>query len=102
MNLTQRSEILSSAEYQQKVKVALCDWVAYWASIGTESITDETLRGQTENMVRFSLGNIDHYSAKVAALVIADTDIKSATELTDVDISAAVTRVMASSITFLL
>ena len=61
MNYNERNEIFISDAFQAQCKIALADWLNYWATNGTASIEDETLRKQTEDFVKFAIHNLDNY-----------------------------------------
>ena len=52
MNYTDRNDIYSDDKFVGQVRMALCDWVEYWAVTGTSSIDDPELRNLTDSFIR--------------------------------------------------
>jgi hypothetical protein len=102
MTLNERNTILKSEDYIGKVRIALCDWLNYWATMGTDSIEDEEVRTNTNTFITFSLSNPEAYINKLATLVISEQAIKDAIEITDTNVSTAVAHVLASALSYLL
>ena len=103
MTLEERNTILTSTSFIAQIRIALCDWLGYWAINGTDSIENETLRSQTEAVIRDAIDNLDNYVGKIAVIAITDPAIKSAEgEVTDVTIQSAVASVMANALTYLM
>ena len=102
MNFIERANLLNTEEFYNRCKIGLCDWVNYWVNTGLDSIEDETLKENTRNFCLFTLGNLDHYANKIAALVISQENIIGLQEITDNDIKTAINSIMAKGIDFLL
>ncbi len=102
MNYNGRNSLLSSEIFQAQCKIALTDWVNYWATNGTESIEDETLREQTDNFIKFAIHNLDHYAQSLSVLVIGESSIVSKDVLEDEDVKQAVTHVLSTALEYLL
>lgn len=102
MTLEERNTILNSPSFHAKVRVAFCDWISYWAINGTDSIEDDTLRNQTENIIQSAIEDIDKYTGKIAVLAISDSGVIEATEITDQIIRNAVTSIMSNALEYLM
>lgn len=102
MTYNERDNILKSTEYVGKVRIALMDWVNYWAVNGTESITDPDLREMTDQFIKSCLENSEAYVNKVAVLAISENSVKDAVEVTDANVSTAVTHLMATALGYIL
>lgn len=102
MNYSDRNNIFVSNTFQAQCKIALADWVNYWATNGTASIEDETLREQTDNLLRFAIHNLDSYAKALSVLVIGEESIKVDEEVTDAEVSSAVTHVLSTALEYLL
>jgi len=102
MNYNERNEIFISDAFQAQCKIALTDWLNYWATNGTASIEDETLRKQTEDFVKFAIHNLDNYVKALSVLVISEEPIKSDSDVTDAEVRTAVNHVMATALPFLM
>lgn len=102
MNYNERNEIFISDTFQAQCKIALTDWMNYWATNGTASIEDETLREQTDNFLKFAIHNLDSYAKALSVLVIGEDSIKTDGEVTDAEVSAAVTHVLSAALEYLL
>lgn len=97
-----RNAILKSDEFIAQVRVALCDWVEYWAVTGTASITDETLREQTDAFINVFLFEPEKYVQKLAYLAISEPAVKDAIEVTDINVKTAVDQLMSRALPYLL
>ena len=103
MYYTERNEILSSAEFKGQCRVALCDWVEYWAINGTAEIADEKLRDQTDLFIKVFVQNADYFTQKAMVLVISDEAVKNAEgPVTDGLVMVAVDRIMANAIGYMI
>ena len=102
MNYSDRNNVFVSPNFQAQCKIALTDWLNYWATNGTASIEDETLRDQTDNFLRFATHNLDTYARAISVLVIGEESIKADSEVTDAEVSAAVTHVLSTALGYLL
>ena len=102
MNYNERNDVFVSPNFQAQCKIALTDWLNYWATNGTASIEDETLREQTDNFLKFAVHNLDNYARAISVLVIGEESIKGDSEVTDAEVSAAVTHVLSTALGYLL
>ena len=102
MTLNERNTILKSEDYIGKVRIAFCDWLNYWATMGTDIIEDEEVRTNTNTFITFALSNPGIYITKLATLVISEQVIKEAVEITDVNVSTALAHVLATALPYLL
>lgn len=102
MNYNERNDVFVSPNFQAQCKIALTDWLNYWATNGTASIEDETLRDQTDNFLRFAIHNLDNYARAISVLVIGEEPIKADEDVTDAEVSAAVTHVLSTALGYLL
>lgn len=102
MTYNERNEILMDNTFIAKVRIALCDWVNYWAINGTSSITDPDLKAKTDEFILSALSNIEAYVKRIAVLIIAESAIKDAVEVTDVNVQTALTNVMSHALDYLL
>ena len=102
MTLNERNTILKSEDYIGKVRIALCDWLNYWATMGTESIEDEQVRNNTNLFITLALSNPEAYITKLVTLTISESSVKDAIEITDTNVSTAVAHVLASALSYLL
>lgn len=102
MNYNERNTVFMSDTFQAQCKIALTDWLNYWATNGTASIEDETLREQTDNFLKFAIHNLDSYAKALSVLVIGEDSIKTDGEVTDAEVSAAVTHVLSAALEYLL
>lgn len=102
MTYNERNEILMNFDYVGKVRIAFCDWLQYWATIGVDSIEDEQTRNNTDLLIKLALQNLEAYVNKLAILAISEQVIKEAVEITDSDVSTAVTHLLASALSYLL
>lgn len=102
MTYNERDAIYSSVEFIGKVRMAFADWIEYWAVSGTESIQDEDVREYTDSLIRNSLSNPEAYVKKLTTLVISEPNVKDAVEVTDANVSLAVTSILANAIKYLL
>ena len=91
-----------SPNFQAQCKIALTDWLNYWATNGTASIEDETLREQTDNFLKFAIHNLDYYARAISVLVIGEESIKADSEVTDAEVSAAVNHVLGTALEYLI
>ena len=102
MTANERYRVYISNDYDEKVQVATIDWAAYWAQAGTESITDQTLKAQTERAVAEILDQPGVIAGRVKTLVLGDDAVKAASELTDAIVKAAVDRAFSGSIGYII
>lgn len=102
MNYDERNNVFVSDSFQAQCKIALTDWLNYWATNGTASIEDETLREQTDNFLKFAIHNLDNYASALSVLVIGEESVKADSEVTDAEVSAAVTHVLSTALGYLL
>ena len=101
MNYNERNTVFMSDTFQAQCKIALTDWLNYWATNGTESIEDPTLRDQTNNFIRSAIHNLDAYSKALSVLVVAEEGIKADDEVSDSEVSTAVTHVLSTALGYL-
>lgn len=102
MTYNERDEILKNNEYLGKVRIALCDWLQYWATFGVDSIEDQQVRQNTDLFIKLALSNTESYVIKLAILAISESAIKDAEEVTDANVSTAVTHLLATALPYLL
>ena len=102
MNYTDRNDIYSDDKFVGQVRMALCDWVEYWAVTGTSSIDDPELRNLTDSFIRCAVSNIETYVSRLAVLVISEPAVKEAVEVTDANVNIAVTNLLARALPYLL
>lgn len=102
MSYNERNQIFVSDKYQAQVKMALVDWVNYWATNGTESIDDPDLRDKTDLYIKFCTQNLDNYTKSLATLVIGEPNIINTEEVTDGEIKTAVSHVLATALEYLI
>lgn len=102
MTYNERNEILKNSEYIGKVRIAFCDWLEYWSVNGTESIQDENLRSKTDLLITLALSNLEVYVNKLAVLAIAEPSVKDAVEVTDANVTTAITNLLANALQYLL
>ena len=107
MTYFERNYILLNHEYLGQCRVALCDWVEYWAINGTSDIEDEELRGKTDLFIRKFLEDPEVYVKKVSILIIGDDAIKGVeitqdSHIEDALINSALVRVMTHAIDYLI
>ena len=97
-----RNTILASDNYTSMVRIAVCDWVNYWAINGTGTIEDETLREQTDGFIRVFLIDPDLFVQKIAYLAISEPSVKDAVEVTDANVATAVTNILSHALSYIL
>ncbi len=97
-----RNTILASDNYTSMVRIAVCDWVNYWAINGTAEIEDETLRELTDGFIRVFLIDPDQYVQKMAYLAISEPAVKDAVEVTDANVTTAVNHILANALAYIL
>ena len=102
MTYNERNLILRDEEFIGKCRIALADWVEYWAVNGTSSIDDPVLREQTDKFIQLCLDNPNAYVNKVAHLVISEPSVKDAVEVTDANVSQAVTVIMSHALSYIM
>lgn len=102
MTYIERKQLLNSPDYIAQCTIALCDWVGYWAINGTDSIEDENLRNMTDNFISSYLQNSDEYVYKIAILAITEPSIKESANVTDQEVTAAVTHLMSTGLSYIL
>ena len=102
MTYNERDILLKSTDYIGKVKIALADWVNYWAVNGTASIEDPDLKQMTDTFLKVCLENPDAYVNKIAVLAISESVVKDAVEVSDANVSTAVTHLMSTALEYIL
>lgn len=102
MTYNERDNILKSTDFIGKVRIAENDWVNYWAVNGTESIEDPDLRELTDSFLKMYLENPNAYVNKIATLAISEASVKDAVEVTDANVSTAVTHLMSTALEYIL
>ena len=102
MTYNERDLILQSEDFIGKVRIAMCDWIEYWADNGTASIEDPDLKEKTDTFISVALINPDAYTRKLATLVIAEQTVKEAVEITDVNVKTAVDNVLSHALGYLM
>ena len=102
MTYNERDEILKDSEYLGKVRIALCDWLQYWATSGVDSIEDEQVKENTDLFIKLALSNTESYVIKLAILAISESAIKDAIEVTDTNVLTAVNHLLATALPYLL
>lgn len=102
MTYNERDEILKNNEYVGKVRIALCDWLQYWATSGVDSIEDEQVRENTDLFIKLALSSTETYVMKLAILAISESAIKDAEEVTDANVNIAVTHLLATALPYLI
>ena len=102
MTYNERNIILNNENFIGKCRIALTDWVEYWAVNGTSAIEDQTLREQTDTFIRVCLENPDAYVWKIAHLVISEPSVKDAVEVTDANVAQAVTNIMSHALSYIM
>lgn len=102
MTYIERNSILNNENFIAQCQIALCDWVNYWAVNGTQSIEDENLREQTDRFLKLFITNPYAYTRKIATLAISEAVIKNAEEITDANVTTAVTNLLAHTLDFLM
>ena len=101
MTYEERNELLNDPSFTSQCRIALCDWAKYWASAGTDSIQDPTIRSYTESFIREVIDHLDDCAAKVAVFAIADDHITSS-EPSDANVKSAIDAIMATSLKYLM
>ena len=103
MTLEERDTLLNSPSFHAKVRIALCDWLNYWAIAGTGSIQDPTIKMYTEAFMRMIIENVEECTEKVVVLAIADSNIVNAqNEPTDQNVKSAIDVIMANCLAYLM
>ena len=102
MSYIEREQRYNESNVSVRVKVALCDWMNYWAINGTEAITDETLRLKTENFIHLGIENPQLYADRISIILLGDPTFASATEITDQMIQNGVTSVMSNAMDYIM
>ena len=103
MTLDERNNLLNSTSFHSKVRIALCDWMNYWVTAGTDSIEDPDIRMNTEAFIRMIIESLDECTAKVVVLAISDSNIINLeNEPTDQNVKSAVDNIMAHCLTYLM
>lgn len=102
MTYNERNLVLQSEDFIGKVRIAMCDWVEYWAVNGTASIEDPELKEKTDNFITLALSNPDAYVRKLATLAIAEPAVKEAVEVTDLNVKTAVDSVLSHALDYLM
>lgn len=97
-----RNDILMSQEFIGQVRIAICDWVNYWAINGTAVIENETLREQTDSFITAYLIKPELFVQKVAYLAISEAVVKDAVTVTDQNVTTAVNTVLANALSYLM
>ena len=102
MTFNERNVILKNEDYVGKVRIAFCDWLNYWVTTGVDSIEDEQIRNNTSLLITLALSNPEVYINKLAVLAISEQAVKEAVEITDINVSTAVTHLLATALPYLL
>lgn len=102
MGYVERDGVLRGGEFAGRCRVALCDWAEYWAVNGTGSIEDAELREKTDLFLSMFLSNPEAYVNKVAYLAIAEPCVRDAAEVTDENVSQAVTVIMSRALGYIM
>lgn len=102
MTYNERDEILKDNEYVGKVRIALCDWLQYWATNGVNSIEDQQVKENTDLFIKLALSSTEAYVSKLAILAISESAIKEAIEVTDANVNTAVTHLLATALPYLI
>ena len=102
MNYEERSQVWVSEKFRAQCRMALMDWLNYWATTGTGSITDEDLREKTDQFISFAIHNPDHYAEALSVLVIGESAVTVKEDPEDEDVRAAVTHVLSTALAYLL
>lgn len=102
MTYNERNLILRNEDYIGKIRIALCDWVEYWAVLGTAGIEDPDLKELTDSFIKFHLSNPEVYVNKLAVLAISEPTVKDAVEVTDANVATAVTNLLAHALPYLI
>ena len=103
MTLEERNVLLNSPSFNAQVRIALCDWMNYWVTAGTDSIEDETVKNNTDAFIRELIENLDECTAKVVVLAISDTNIINAEGTpTDQNVKQAVDSITAHCLPYLM
>ena len=97
-----RNAILESDEFTAQVRIAVCDWCNYWAVNGTESIQDETLRELTDGFINVFLYDPERYTRKLTHLAISEPSVKDAVEVTDTNVSTAITNILSHALKYII
>lgn len=103
MDYIERNRLIDQGELQAKCKVALCDFVNYYAINGTSLIQDEDLKAKTEQFITVCLTDIDTYAQKVSLLLIGSDAYKQAEEpLSDTAIKTGIDTILANALDYIL
>lgn len=102
MTLNERNAVFLTDEFTGKVRIALCDWLNYWAVNGTAEIEDPDLREMTDGFIRISVFSLESIVRRLAVLVISEPVVKNAVEVTDANVQAAITNILSHSLSYLL
>ena len=102
MTYTDRNDLLKSDRFVGQVRIAFSDWLQYWAVNGTGSIEDPDLKQKTDMLIKMALNNPNAYVNKLATLAISEQSVKTASEVTDEDVQAAITDLLSNAIDYLM
>lgn len=102
MTYIERNTVYQSEEFVAQVRMALADWINYWATNGTDSIEDPDLREKTDMYIKFCASNMENYTRSLATLVIGEQNVAEAEEITDAVVKTAVTHVLATALEYLI
>lgn len=102
MNYKERNDLYITEDFIGRVRMALCDWLNYWAINGTFEIEDETTKQLTDNFITAAIFNLESIVRRVAVLVIAESSVKNAIEVSDANIQIAVVNILSHSLNYLI
>ena len=102
MTYIERNEILQSSDFKARCRIALCDWLEYWACNGTESIEDETLREKTDFYIKMCISNVDGNVIEISNLVIGTSIVEEAEEVDDNVVKRALDYVLSNALDYLI
>ena len=102
MSYIERELLYNASNAGIRIKVALCDWMNYWAINGTSAITDETLRAKTENFIHMGIENPQLYADRISVILMGDPTFAAASEITDQMIQNGVSSVMTNAMDYII
>lgn len=102
MTYTEREQVYNSSNVLPRVKVALCDWMNYWAVNGTDSIEDGTLKAKTEEFIRLGVEDPWKYAERISVIMMGSPTIKEASEITDLMIKTELDTVMSTAMDYIM
>ena len=102
MDYIERNSALNKLEFVGRIRIALCDWLGYWTSVGTSSITDPDLKAKMDEFILAAIRNTDVYLPRLSKLIIADPAVKDAVEITDANVQTALTNVLSRALDYIL